>query len=1767
MPDIIKLLLQAEIDTESSVSKINADIKKIQEGVNGIKIETDKTSIKDTAEKFAGLNKQLKEMGQFDLSKTPIEKGMKIIGYSINDANDGTKKFTQTLNTGKDKIITYKGTINETAKSYEVLGKTVRQSTRENQTFWKELDIGIRRGMTWGIAMSAIYGNVRKVKDGIGFIQQLDKELTQVSIVSGKTREETSKLAQEYAKLGKEMNKTVSEISAVNTELVRQGLSLEESQKRLLTVMKLNAVSDVDMNPTETLKVITSSVNALKTEAENAADVILKASTISASSVGEIGEALTKTASSAQATGLSIEQVSSIIATLEDVTQESASSLGNSVKTLLARFNKIDEETGGFNKNLNDVQKAFESVGVTFTEADGSIRSFYDLMTDLNAKGFKDMDKNTKSYIANMAAGVRQQNRFIALADNWNKVVDIQGELADSAGTLDQAYSQWLNSTEASANRAKIALEQMWINTINSDAIKSFYELSTAITTIIDKLGAMNVAVFTLSAIMLKGNDSIKRFLLNLSQLPSLMSISIAEMGLFKGSLFALKTTMDLTGVSAKLMWGAITLGASFAITKAIEGITKLINKQAELKHSNEELALNYKNTVLNIGNKQKRLSELGDSYDNIRKKIDNHIDLTESEKTTLNEMTQMFPELIKGYDNQGNAIIDTTKTVDGLSDSLEKLIDVERRAFLEGSDDIFKETEKDIKKAQQAIEDLNYKLIQFDNDIINNSNGIKEVIHASIETQEKQYEMLVKTKGEESKQAQEFAKNLEEQKKQRENTVAGIDKEKQVIDEAIAKRKELATTTAEVMAEYKKMPNALKNIVREQIDGIDLMNITADEMAKKVQDVVKSLSDNRLNKAILDYDILVQQYKLGELTAEQFDKAVQELIKHLLTILEVPDDIITRLFPDSTNIKSISDDTLDLATYFQVLGGSVSDAVDKYELLNDALYELQTEGHLSRVTLDKLLEVFPDLIAKTGLQTDKLYEYIGAQKNAQKETIDSQIAQTKSTMDGVWKRITGYQTEIEAMQAVAEARKALAGVEYWDSGMRTGDPELDAKMADRYAEARATINRADAAKAELEQLRNKLSGQMAMKSWFGDADKSYQDKVNKHNKSGSKKSKSKKDEPKFIDPIDAEIRAIQSKNDYLEKTNELLNEQLNLAKDIEGIEGLNEQYKINGQIIENNKKLLQSYKKEQDELHNKANKLRNSNKKYNIDSWFDANGEQTQAYINQYNRASKKEQENMDKIFQQMQKYKKAWIDADKEAKNVVNTTKKLEKETENLVKQQQDLVRNQVRDLIEAEKRNAYMDLERRQRIANDRLKAAKQEMENEVARYQSRIDSIQAEIDLIQESERARQENLERAKRLEEISKLQNKYYTLQYQNLSTLTEEQAKALGLEKEREQYLERQAKIQELLIKLENVRREKNIQQLTKANDGTWQFEYVADEKEIDNINKQVEDLQKEHSKSLKDLKEQTLDDLRKAQESYDEWERQNDIRRQIEEKQRRIQRYQDEITDLQNQYAEKERITNEAFERERENLDRYYTDIDILTDEKMKELYETFEGNWLEIHGMLTGYFESIRSEYEALVNALSQPLPTPEFGGSGGGDYGYYDPPSGGTSFSGSNKNTDWSKMYMDARAKGDWRTMEHANRQANIERGLGDKATATTDIEYIKKKVKGYSTGIEQGLITKDHLAMLHGDKTNWEGVFTKDQLSKLLKSAVLSTVNLVTPKMPNVALGGAGGGDTVYYINEMKLPNVTDFDSFKKEFDSQTNDLPNKAIMKVKKIGK
>ena len=212
-------------------------------------------------------------------------------------------------------------------------------------------------------------------------------------------------------------------------------------------------------------------------------------------------------------------------------------------------------------------------------------------------------------------------------------------------------------------------------------------------------------------------------------------------------------------------------------------------------------------------------------------------------------------------------------------------------------------------------------------------------------------------------------------------------------------------------------------------------------------------------------------------------------------------------------------------------------------------------------------------------------------------------------------------------------------------------------------------------------------------------------------------------------------------------------------------------------------------------------------------------------------------------------------------------------------------------------------------------------------------------------------------------------------------------------------------------------------------------------------------------------------------------------------------------------------------------------------------------------------------------------------------------------------------DWSGMYMDARARGDYETMEYANRQANIDRGVGDRVTSGVDIESVKNKSSSSSSGSSSspstvransdgkappgqsvGTIVKTNggdyqitkvnkdgsyeskkiekrsyahggkitdtgtfLTDFHGKQSDPEWIFNDAQLQKVLKSAVLSTVNIAIPKIPSLQLAGGAGGDTIYYIDELNVP-TNDFQSFIKDFTSVVENHPNKTVMKVKKIG-
>ena len=591
--------------------------------------------------------------------------GLKIITAEHTKVQSNYKQVNDAL------IVTYVNQDDEVRKmrlSYDEWLKTLRATSNiagpaslQFDTLSKKIGEAAKKIVTWGISTKIVYGAWNAFKAGIAVVQDLDKELTQIAVVQGLTRESVKSLGKEYANAAVEFSKTVKEVAVLNTELVRQGLSIEEAADRAATIMKLSSAGMISVE--QSLAVITAGTNALGVAHEKIADVLLKAANITASDVEGLGEAFTKTASGAKAAGLSIEQTTALLSTMKDVTQEGDTQLGTSLKSILARFNKIDEETGETNKALNETQKAIESVGISFTDSEDQIRNVYDILADLSDV-WGTLDKNTKAYIATQAAGTRQQNRFFAIMDNFNRVQGVHNDLLTSAGSLQEAYATYMQGTEAATIRLKASTERLWVNFINSDVLSSLAEVATGLVNIIDKIGVLNVAV-PLLTIKFAGLGKMAKAAFDASMLQSMSN------GVFITKAWSLGIG---AATKALLPWVAgLTVGIA-----VINAISKGLAKNAEETRKLKEEQFNAVNTGLELQSKQgsnlATIEDLGTRFSELNeivKKNGGVFALTADQQKEYYDvqksLVDLIPNLNHQFDQSGNVILNYGQSVSSL--------------------------------------------------------------------------------------------------------------------------------------------------------------------------------------------------------------------------------------------------------------------------------------------------------------------------------------------------------------------------------------------------------------------------------------------------------------------------------------------------------------------------------------------------------------------------------------------------------------------------------------------------------------------------------------------------------------------------------------------------------------------------------------------------------------------------------------------------------------------------------------------------------------------------------------------------------------------------------------------------------------------------------------------------------------------------------------------------------------------------------------------
>jgi TP901 family phage tail tape measure protein len=163
-----------------------------------------------------------------------------------------------------------------------------------------------------------------------------------------------------------------------------------------------------------------------QTSAQRVSDVYSELAAITAADTNEIANAMTKTASIAYSAGMEFETTAAFLSQTIETTRESAETAGTAMKTVIARFQELkrapDEigEIDGEIVDANAIETALRSVRVSLRDAKGQFRELDDVFLELSSK-WADLDKNTQRYIATIAAGSREQSRFIAMMQDYGR--------------------------------------------------------------------------------------------------------------------------------------------------------------------------------------------------------------------------------------------------------------------------------------------------------------------------------------------------------------------------------------------------------------------------------------------------------------------------------------------------------------------------------------------------------------------------------------------------------------------------------------------------------------------------------------------------------------------------------------------------------------------------------------------------------------------------------------------------------------------------------------------------------------------------------------------------------------------------------------------------------------------------------------------------------------------------------------------------------------------------------------------------------------------------------------------------------------------------------------------------------------------------------------------------------------------------------------------------------------------------------------------------
>ena len=336
----------------------------------------------------------------------------------------------------------------------------------------------------------------RAVRDAYETVKELDAAATETAVVTDFSVSDMWDQLPRYTEEANKLGTTTLGAYETMTLFYQQGLKTNEAFEIGTETMKMARIANMDYavatdKMTAALRGFNMELN--QTSAQRVNDVYSELAAITAADTNEIATAMTKTASIADSANMEFETTAAFLSQIIETTRESAETAGTAMKTVVARFQELKKdpaeigEVDGEIVDANKIETALRTINVALRDTSGQFRDLDDVFLEIASK-WNTLDTNTQRYIATMAAGSRQQSRFIAMMSNYDRTMELVNAANNSAGASQRQFEKTTESLESKLNKLKNAWNAFTMGITNSEVIKFGVDLLTTFLTVINKL-------------------------------------------------------------------------------------------------------------------------------------------------------------------------------------------------------------------------------------------------------------------------------------------------------------------------------------------------------------------------------------------------------------------------------------------------------------------------------------------------------------------------------------------------------------------------------------------------------------------------------------------------------------------------------------------------------------------------------------------------------------------------------------------------------------------------------------------------------------------------------------------------------------------------------------------------------------------------------------------------------------------------------------------------------------------------------------------------------------------------------------------------------------------------------------------------------------------------------------------------------------------------------------------------------------------------------